>query len=94
MRIGLFLTKLNVLCQFDGSGVVDSDGGSSHVVFPGVGATLATAASSLLSAERTAHLRTVRWDIHVHDTAVRPVGTDPLEIKERNLNMTRLNELA
>lgn len=74
----LFVAKLNVLREFDGAGAVNSDGGAAHVGLPRVGAALAPAARRLLSAERAAHLRAVRWNVHVHNAAVRSVRTDPL----------------
>lgn len=66
----LFVSELDVLCELDSAGVVDGDGGAAHVALPGVGAALAAAARGLLAAERAAHLRAVRRDVHVHDAAV------------------------
>lgn len=74
----LFVSELNVLCQFDGARVVDGDGGTPHVVLPRVGAALSAAARGLLPPEGTPHFCAVGGDVNVHYATVGAVGADPL----------------
>lgn len=78
---GLFISELDVLCQFDGARVVDGDGRASHVVLPGVGAALATSSRGLLASEGAADLCAVGGNVYVDYTAVGTVGADPLLIR-------------
>ena len=73
------LLELDALGKGQLGAVVDGDGGSAHVLLPGVAAGFAAAARLLLATKGTANLCTVGGDVDVDNARVGAKGADPLE---------------
>lgn len=80
LNVTLFVSKLDVLCQFYSSRVINGDGRPPHVILPRIRTALSTASRGLFSSKGSANFCTIRGDIDVDNAAVGSVRTDPLKL--------------